>query len=163
MDTKTTLLASAIAAALALTAVTANAERGPRGGGERASFSELDANGDGEVTMAEMAAHAAARFAEADTNGDGSLSSAEMIAARMNGNADRLERRISRFIERADDNGNGTLELGEIGPSEERQQARFERLDTDGSGGISEEEMEAAREARGGRHGGQRGGDSDNG
>mgnify|MGYP003885325021 CR=1 FL=1 len=42
---------------------------GPRH--ERPAFSELDVDGSGEVTKAEMDAHRAARFAEADTDGDG--------------------------------------------------------------------------------------------
>ncbi|MEM9350609.1 MAG: calcium-binding protein, partial [Pseudomonadota bacterium] len=54
----------------------------------------------------------------------------------------------ARFIERADDNGDGLLEFSEMGPDEERAANRFERIDTDGSGGISQEEMETAREAR---------------
>ena len=157
---KTTyILAGALAVAMGLTAVTADAR--DRGGPdrERASFSELDADGNGEVTMAEMEAFKAARFAAADTDGNGSLSVEEMIAARSSDNEDRMERRINRFIERADDNGNGTLELDEMGPSEERVTARFERLDTDGSGGISEAEMEAGKEGRKNRRGGE--GDND--
>ncbi|MEM8591813.1 MAG: calcium-binding protein [Pseudomonadota bacterium] len=149
------ILAGALAATMGLTAMAADAKG--RGGGERASFSELDADGSGEVTQAEILAHAQARFDAADMNGDGSLSAEEMIAARSDNASERLERRVSRFLERADDDGNGTLEFGEFGPSQERAAARFERIDTDGSGGISEAEMEAAKSARADRRGGDRG------
>ena len=159
---KTTyILAGGLAVVMGLTAVTADAR--DRGGPdrERPSFSELDADGNGEVTRAEMEAIKAARFAAADTNGDGSLSVEEMIASRSADNTDRMERRITRFIERADDNGNGTLEINEVGPSEERVTERFERLDSDGSGGLSMAEMEAGKEGRKDRRGGD--GDSDDG
>ncbi|MEM1236837.1 MAG: EF-hand domain-containing protein [Pseudomonadota bacterium] len=153
----TYILAGALAVAMGVTGATADAR--DRGGPdrERASFSELDADGNGEVTRAEMEAFAAARFAAVDIDGDGSLSAEELVAARSADNADRMERRINRFLERADDNGNGKLELEEMGPSEERATARFERLDTDGSGGISEAEMEAAKEGRKGRRDGDDG------
>ncbi|MEM6477407.1 MAG: calcium-binding protein [Pseudomonadota bacterium] len=150
--------AGAVSLALGVSAVTADAQRG--GDRERASFSELDANGDGEVTLAELQAHGAARFATNDTNGDGALSAEELVAARSVDNVERLERRINRFIERADENGDGLLQQSEIGPSQARMTARFERIDADGSGGLSEAEMEAAKEARAerGHRGPMRGG-----
>lgn len=156
------ILAGAIALSIGITGMAAEAQ-GKGRGGERASFAELDADGNGEVTMAEMQAFAQARFDSVDTNGDGSLSAEELIAARESQNSDRLERRINRFLERADDNGNGTLEFGEFGPSEERAAERFSRVDADGSGGISEEEMEAAKEQRADRRGGSKRGGGDRG
>ncbi|MEM7295233.1 MAG: calcium-binding protein [Pseudomonadota bacterium] len=144
--TKTLLLSTlALAGVLSLSApLMAEA----RGGPDRPSFSELDSDSNGEVTQAEFASFRAAKFAERDTNGDGSLSAEEMTAAAEN--AERAERRVAKMIERHDDNGNGSLELGEIGPSEERMAERFERLDADGSGGISEEEFAEMRGKRGG-------------
>lgn len=147
-----TIILGALAVALSITAVTADARGGDRGG-ERADFSTLDADGNGEVTQAEMLAFAQTRFSEADTNGDGSLSVEEMIAARSADVSERMERRITRMLERADANDNGTLEFDEMRPGSDRAAARFERIDTDGSGGISQQEMDAAKEARGDRKG----------
>lgn len=162
---KITLLIAAMASAGLMT--TAEAKGGPRGG-ERASFEDLDANADGEVSLAEIQAHGAARFAEADADGDGALSAEEMLAQ-----ADaRREGRIERMIERLDENGDGLLQQAELEAARQGRRgpdpaAMFERLDADESGGISQEEFETAREARGGgRHGGprgERGGDSDDG
>lgn len=159
------IILSALAVALSITAVTADARGGDRGG-MRAEFSTLDADGNGEVTQAEMLAYAQQRFDEVDTNGDGSLSAEELIAARSADVSDRMERRINRMLERADANDNGTLEFDEMRHNSDRAAARFERVDTDGSGGISEAEMEAAKEARGDRKGkgrGDRDGNSDEG
>ncbi|MEM1232504.1 MAG: EF-hand domain-containing protein [Pseudomonadota bacterium] len=154
---KTTLLIGAMAAALSITSLTAEA-RGNEGG-QRADFSTLDADGNGEITQAELRAHAQSRFNEVDANGDGALSAEEMLAARESANSERLERRISRMIERRDANGNGALDFEEFTPGDSRMAARFEGLDADGSGGISEGELEAAKEARGGRKGPRGGGD----
>ena len=54
-----------------------------RGGGKgmNVSFEEIDKNGDGFVTQAEVDAHRLARFAAMDTNGDGALSVEELVAA----------------------------------------------------------------------------------
>ena len=53
--------------------------------GARVSFEELDADGNGEVTQAEVEAHRAARFAATDTDGDGKLSAAEIESLRASG------------------------------------------------------------------------------
>lgn len=156
---KTTLLIGAMAAAVSITALTAEARGGDRG--FRADFSTLDADGNGELTEAELRAHAQSRFDAADTDGDGALSAEEMLAARGNADSERFEARISRMIERRDANGNGGLDFDEIGPGPDRMTARFERLDADGSGGISEAELEAAKTARAERKGPR--GDADRG
>ncbi|MEO0486573.1 MAG: EF-hand domain-containing protein [Pseudomonadota bacterium] len=155
---KTTyIIAGILAVTMGVTAISAQAQhRG--GGGERPAFSDLDLDGSGEVTLAELEAFGVSRFNEADTNGDGALSLDEIIAQRDVENQERLQRRVERFIERADDNGNGAIELEEFGQTAERMERRFERMDADSSGGISEEEMADARDHRGG---GDRGGKKD--
>ncbi len=132
---------------------------GPRdGGGDRPSFAELDADGDGNLTVAEFKAQAAARFAEADTNGDGVLSVEELTAAATARAAERAAIMIARMIEFRDADGDGALSQAEMGgDSGERM---FARLDADGDGVISAEEYEQAQErgkrgkrGRWGRHG----------
>ncbi len=137
------------------------------GHGQRPAFSELDANGDGEVSAEEFEAFRAAKFAEADTNGDGVLSPEEMIA-RME--AQRVEKMRTRMLERFDTDGNGTIspeEMAAKGPGD-----MIQKMDKDGNGTISEQEFAAMErpmmrkgdgprgmkntcEAEGGRHGGE--------
>lgn len=111
--------------------------------GPRPSFEMLDADGNGEVTKAEMQSVRDREFAAADTNGDGNLSVEELAAKR----AKRNETRIQRMVEKFDTDGDGALSLAEL-PGPKDPAKRFDRLDRDGSGAISEEEFEAARKER---------------
>lgn len=136
-------------------------------GRERPAFSELDANGDGQLTLEEMqahrAAHGAARFEASDTDGDGALSREEVLAAAQG----RSEERAGRMFDRMDADSDGTLTQAEIeagrpqrGDGEGRRgrggpERMFERADADNSGGLSAEEFEALGQ-RGGKRGGGR-------
>lgn len=160
----TTLIAGVLAATMALTATTTLAH-GRMMQGSPASFAELDADGSGEVTQAEMQAFHEARRAALDTNGDGGLSKEEMLAAAEGRKAERAERRIDRMIERLDANEDGIIQFDEMPErNADRAAERFAKIDTDGSGGLSEAEFDAAKEARGDRKGkGKREGNRDNG
>lgn len=131
-------IAGIVLTAFAVTAGAASA--GNKGGhkSHRMSFEQLDADGNGEVTKAEMQAAAKARFADADANGDGALSRDEMLAA---ANA-RAEKRVDRMMERMDANGDGKITPDERpGMPDEK----FDKIDADGSGGISKEEFAEMR------------------
>ena len=118
---------------------TADARQNEMGGhGARPAFSELDANGDGEVSVEEFDAFRAAKFAEADTNGDGVLSPDEMIA-RME--AQRVEKMRARMLERFDTDGNGTISPEEM--AAKGHSDMIQKLDKDGNGTISEQEFAA--------------------
>ncbi|GAB5445257.1 EF-hand domain-containing protein [Gymnodinialimonas sp.] len=149
---------------LALTAP-AFAQEGDRQGPPRMIFSELDADGNGAVTLEEMQAAGANRFAAADTDGDGALSRDELLAQ----GAERAERRVDRLLERADADGDGLLTQAEMeearegrrghgrggrGPDPERI---FERMDADGDGSVTQAEFDEAvarfLERMGRRHG----------
>lgn len=153
MSTKKALLLSmlvpvTLAAALPAAAI-------GRGGPEREmpSFSELDANGDGLLTLEEMQEHRAARFAETDTDGDGQLSLEEAIAAA----EARAAERVNQMFERYDDDENGVLsenERDDMRPRGFNPDRMFSRLDTDGDGALSAEEFAEAAERREGRRGG---------
>ena len=121
----------------------------PGGHGPRASFEELDADKNGEVTQVEMETMRTRQFAKVDTDGDGKLTLEEITAHR----AAKVGDRAARMLERFDANKDGALSQDEL-PGPKRQGTVFERLDADKSGGISREEFQAARQAyRKGREG----------
>ncbi|MEM1003834.1 MAG: EF-hand domain-containing protein [Pseudomonadota bacterium] len=120
-----------------------------------ASFQELDANNDGQVTQEEIQAHRNQRFSAADTNGDGQLSVEEMQAAAQQSANDR----VAKMFERQDANGDGFLSEDEL-PKPRRADKMFDRIDADNSGGISEQEFTDAREKMG-RKKNRSGADSD--
>ncbi len=116
---------------------------GPRDGAERPSFTELDANGDGQLTLAELEAHGEARFAATDTDGDGLLSRDELIAA----GAARVARGVDARLERFDDNEDGMLsanEADDMRPRRPSPERIFGHMDADGDGVVTEAEFEEA-------------------
>ncbi|MCY4178755.1 MAG: calcium-binding protein [Litoreibacter sp.] len=147
---KSLLIAAGVVVALAPVASFA---KGEGRGGPRASFEQLDTDGNGEVTQAEMAAQAATRFAAADTDGDGLLTKEEISAKA----GERAAKRLDRMFERRDANADGALSLEEMQPDAERVASRFEKIDADGSGGISKTEFEEMKSRFGKR--GNKGGE----
>lgn len=145
---------AALIATLALTGGAALAfgpgkgmHHGMRGQDMRPSFEELDADGDGQITRAEMQAHRQARFEAADTDGDGKLSPAEMEARAMA----RVQARVAAMVERLDSDGDGLLSVDEM-PARKGMARLFDMVDADDSGAITAEEMAEARQWRHERH-----------
>ena len=93
----------------------------------------MDANGDGAITRAEAAAVRGAQFSRLDTDGDGYLSQAERSAAPGGG---RLLSRIP------DGDSDSRISRAEFMAAPYRG---FDRLDADGDGTLSAQELEAAR------------------
>lgn len=123
-----------------------------RGSGQRGiDFSQMDTDGDGQVTVGELEALQAARFAEIDADGDGSVSEAEMLAHAQARQDERQARRVGRMLKRMDANDDGSLSPEEL--QGRRDPARLiERLDADGNGTLSQQELADARHGmRGGR------------
>jgi Ca2+-binding EF-hand superfamily protein len=114
------------------------------GGGER---SNPDANGDGVVTRAEAEADIAKRFARMDMNKDGKLDAADREAMRKAREAKRAERggRGGKMMERLDANGDGAVSLDEM---KRGALARFDRADANKDGKLTGDEREAARPKR---------------
>ncbi|SFR57482.1 EF-hand domain-containing protein [Litoreibacter janthinus] len=149
---KTKLALAGVGLALALTPMVAQAKGGPQG--PRVAFEELDADGNGSITEAEMQAHRAARFTTADTDGDGSLSRAELEAQMSADKGDRMGRRLDRMIDRLDTDKNGALSQEELAQAggERKGRGGFSRLDKDGDGAVSKAEFEQMGKKR---HGGR--------
>lgn len=142
-------IAGIVLAAVAVTGTSALA-KGP-GRGMDVTFQELDADGNGEITKAEMDAHRKARFSKADTNGDGKLSVEEMQARAQ----EHAKERAGKMLERHDANKDGFLTEDEL-PKPRKAGKFFDRMDADGNGAISEEEFAQAKDRmkkHGKRHG----------
>lgn len=137
----------------------------------------LDTDGNGEISNAEMQS-AATALATLDNNGDGVLDASELMPQRgprggqgerggRGGEGNRGGGRGGEgFAERMmenDANGDGKISLEE---APERMQRFFERLDQDGDGFLTTDELTSGRggrggpgAGRGGPEGGNRGGD----
>lgn len=115
------------------------------------SFEELDTDGSGGISQAELEARRTARFAAADGDGDGRLTPVELEAAAQA----RAAEYAARVMERFDANEDGVLEQAEM-PKPRHAGRLFGRMDADGDGSISAEEFADARDhaqERRGRHG----------
>lgn len=140
---KTVIGCGILAAGLAIGAAAAQ-DGPPRGPGMM--WRQLDANGDGQVTMAEMSEHQRAMFAEADSDGNGAISKDEMQAFMKKRHAEMRAKRLG------DSNDDGAVTRAEY---DAKAKARFDELDANKDGVISEDEMQAMHK---GRHHGWRGG-----
>ena len=110
-------------------------------------FSQLDTDKSGTVSLEEFLARRGDFLSEADTDDDGSITAAEI--------ADAMERRrnlrrAERMIERMDMDGDGKLTMEEI---DSRGRKRFALLDVNDDGEIAESEAR-----RMGKRHGMRGG-----
>ena len=139
--------AIAVLFAAATLATVALADKGPGGQGARGAmmlemFDTMDADKDGKLTKAEMEAHRAAEFAAADTNSDGKLDAEELAAHHLARMTAPAAERSAQMIARMEDDGDGSLSADEM--NQTMQERRFARLDTDKDGAISKAEAESA-------------------
>jgi len=115
-------------------------------------FDAYDINADGQISKAEISAGREARFSASDANGDGVLSEAEIRAAALKRAEARADRMVKRIMDRADDNGDGSISLAEFQDTPRHRGDRMmKRLDSDGDGVITRAEAEAAKGWRHGR------------
>lgn len=121
-------------------------------GGRSFDFAAVDADGNGEITQAEVEAFRAAQFASIDTDGNGTVDADELTAFAEARADERRADRAERMVERADTDGDGVLSQDEL-QANRRGGDMFERLDADDSGTITQEEIDTAREERKDRRG----------
>jgi EF hand len=135
-------IALMLGTAAALLAVPALAQ----GGRERPN---PDANGDGIVTRAEVSSSVAARFAKMDANKDGKVDKADREARMAARDGDGREGKGKRRgPARFDANGDGAISLAEM---QAAALARFDRVDANKDGQLTETERQAMRGQMGGR------------
>ena len=149
-----------LAALLGVTMSTAAlAEKGPMSGPMGLNFEAMDADKDGKITKAEIAAHRSAMFTEADADKDGKLSADEMIAMHDKAQAARKAKMAAKMIGRIDTDKDGFVSAEEMAAMP-MMDKMFERVDTDKDGAVSTEEMAAmaarkeGHEKGHGKHGG---------
>ena len=136
-STKTAIAFLTMAAAAGSVAIAADNQGkrrdGPRERGMRFERTDLDQSGD--VTFEEFSAAMKTRIGGADADGDGKMTVAEIASEieRM-----RAERRAQRIVDRFDTDGDGMLTLAEI---ESRQKKQFALMDRNDDGKIAEDEM----------------------
>lgn len=106
-------------------------------------FSQLDADGDGTVTVAEIKASESARFQEIDTNSDGVVGAQELATHAAEKMQERMEKRFAQMLEWRDADGDGALSQAEM--SNGMAQRMFMRADSNGDGQLSQEEFDAAK------------------
>ena len=97
-----------------------------------------------------MVARASTRFSKSDANGDGEISMEEM-ADRIQRRRD--ERRAARMLKRMDFNGDGKVTKDEI---EGRAKKRFALMDRNDDGFVEKSEMRSGRKAHRGHRKGKR-------
>lgn len=159
---KTQILMVAIATGVTLTAFDVSAHGRNGAGMDRPDFATLDADGNGQLTLEEMQNAGAVRFAQTDTNGDGALSADELSAAATARQTDR----ITKMIERFDENGDGLLQSSEMpepgkgGRMGRRLAHAFDHADANNDGSLSQTEFEEL--GKKGRRGGKGNGRDNN-
>ena len=137
---KQILIATLLSLSTAAAATMAVAKPGFDPDRQKPTFEQLDADGDGALTQAEIAAMGQKRFDEADANGDGLLTAEEMTAKAQ----ERMAKRTEAMIERFDKNDDGALSVEEM-PQRPGPHKLLEKADTNGDGSISKAEFDTAQ------------------
>ena len=154
MFKRTLIAALFLVPALGFAADNTTAPKGGRG----SYFNKADADANGTLSRAEVEKsmpRLAKKFDQIDTNNDGQLSRDEMKAAKKidkhahkKGNkADRQAKAAERF-KHADTDGDGAISRGEAGKNAPRLAQKFDAIDANKDGQLTQDELRAYREAK---------------
>ena len=110
----------------------------------------LDSDGSGSITEDEAKGFVAKYFERIDANSDGEVTEEELLAAHENRGQKPKQGRDD--IKAADTDESGTISIDEATEAGLKKMVEnFDRIDTDGDGQISEEEMHQLRKQMGKR------------
>lgn len=124
------------------------------GPGPMFDFATVDADKDGKITKEELMAYRQSRLAGTDADGDGLISAEELAAHMKSEMAARIDERAKARVAAQDVNGDGKLSAEEL-VARPMPMRMFDRLDADGDGAVSEDELAKAREMMRERMGGR--------
>jgi Ca2+-binding EF-hand superfamily protein len=116
-------------------------------------FSKADANADGMLSRAEFEKampRLAGKFESIDANKDGRLSRAEFYAWKKAHRDGRQAKAAERF-QHADTDGDGAISRAEAEKHAPRLAKKFDQIDGNKDGKLTQDELRAYREARRGR------------
>jgi Ca2+-binding EF-hand superfamily protein len=154
MFKRTLIAALFLVPALGLAADDATAPKGVRG----SHFSRADADGSGTLSRAEVEKsmpRLAEKFDQIDTNKDGQLSRDEMKAwkkthkhVHKKGNKAERQARAAERFKHADTNGDGKISRAEAEQNAPRLAKKFDAIDADKDGQLTQDELRAYRESK---------------
>ena len=121
--------------------------KSPRGASH---FSKADTNGDGKLSRAEVEKampRLLGRFDSIDTDKDGQLSRGELHAWNKAHRGERQAKAAERF-KHADTDGDGAISRAEAEKNAPRLAKRFDQIDSNKDGRLTQDELRAYRETR---------------
>ena len=148
---KPTLMAALILVpAIGFAADNAPGAKVPRAAGW---FKKADTDGNGMLSRAEVGKalpHLAGKFNQIDANKDGQLSRGELIAWKKAHRGERQAKAAERF-RHADTDGDGAISRAEAEKNAPRLAKKFDQIDANKDGKLTQDELRAYREAKRGR------------
>lgn len=141
------------------TAFAAAAGPGAQPAASQQKGQQIDANGDGAISMEEVAAMQADRFKKLDLDGNGEVTADELTEHTLTVQRKRIARMAEMQVNRLDSNKDGVVSEEEFTASAEEG---FARRDANDDGELTREEMrggQARNQPRQGRQGGPRNGE----
>ena len=133
--------------AIGLAADNTAGAKSPRGAGH---YSKADTNSDGKLSRAEVEKampRLLGKFESIDTDKDGQLSRGELSAWKKAHRGERQAKAAERF-KHADTDGDGAISRAEAEKQAPRLAKKFDQIDGNKDGKLTQDELRAYREAR---------------
>ena len=146
MFKRTLIAALFLVPALGFAADNTTAPKGERG----SHFKKADADGNGALSRAEVQKsmpRLAQKFDRIDTNKDGQLSRGELRAWKKAQKGERQAKAAERF-KHADTNGDSKISRAEAEKNAPRLAKKFDAIDANKDGTLTQDELRAYREAK---------------